>query len=117
MDEGAILCLHCGYNTQARVHGKTVRTYATTPAEQFMWSLPGLICLAAIAAIVFGIIYLWTGLPDPNSEKYRDVWWKDFINAAKVWGSIAGGLGIVGFGLFAFKRLIKNPKPPETVKR
>jgi hypothetical protein len=117
MEPEAILCLNCGYNTQTRSHGKTVRTFATTPAEQFMWSLPGLLCLAAIAFLVFGIIYLWTGLPDPNSEKNRDSTLAYFINPAKVWGSIVGSLLIVGFGLFAFKRLIKNPKPPETLKR
>ncbi len=117
MEEGGIVCLNCGYNTQTRSHGKVVRTYATTPSEQFIWSLPGILCLVGIGAIVFGIIYLWTGLPDPKSEKYREVWWKEFISAGQVWGSIFGGFVIVGLGMFAFKRLIQHPKPPELEKR
>jgi hypothetical protein len=82
-----------------------------------MWSLPGLLCIAAIVALVLGIIYLWTGLPDPNSEKMRDSLWKEFARPAQLWGSIVAGFLIVGFGVFAFKRLVKNPKPPETEKK
>jgi hypothetical protein len=117
MEEGAIVCLDCGYNTQSRSHGKIVRTYATTPSEQFMWSLPGILCVAAMAALAFGIVYLWTGLPDPTSEQSRESVWKEFIRPAQVWGSIIAGFLIAGFGLFAFKRLIKNPRPPEKEKK
>jgi hypothetical protein len=117
MEEGGVVCLHCGYNTQSRSHGKIIRTYANTPGEQFMWSLPGLLCVAAIAAIIFGVIYLWTGLPDPNSEKAKETIWKEFVRPAQVWGSVAGGFAIVGFGYFAVKRLILEPKPPEKHKK
>jgi hypothetical protein len=117
METDAVVCLHCGYNTQNRTHGKITRTYANTGSEQFMWSLPGIIAIVAIFAFIGVIVYLWTMLPDPNSKEYREVWWKDFIRAGQVWGSILSGFLIAGALFFAVKRLILNPKPPEKEKK
>src|SRR5262249_24478205 len=113
----AIICVHCGYNTQTREMGKTVRTYANTGQETFLWLLPGILCVVAIGCLIGGICYLWLKLPDPNDPKIKEEWWTFSIRPAQVWGSIIGGLMIVGAGLFAFKRLVLNPQPPEKEKK
>jgi DNA-directed RNA polymerase subunit RPC12/RpoP len=115
--EDAVICLHCGYNTQTRQHGATVRTYANTSGDQFKWLLPGILCVVGILAMIGAICYLWLGLPDPNNEKIKEEWWKEFIRPAQVWGSILAGFFIVGFGRFAVLRLVLYPTPPEMEKK
>ena len=117
MGEDDIICLHCGFNTQTRSHGRTVRTYAVTPKQQFLWSLPGVLCVLAIFALIGGIIYLWTGLPDPQSDKVKAEWWSSFIDPARVWGTIICLFLIAGAGMFAVKRLVLNPKAPEPERK
>ena len=113
--EEAIICLHCGYNTQTRQHGATVRTYANTGGDQFKWMLPGIACVVVIIAMIGAICYLWLGLPNP--EKVKEEWWKEFLMPAKVWGSIVAGAFIVVAGRFAVIRLILHPTPPEFEKK
>src|SRR5262249_55539433 len=48
MEEGAIICLSCGYNTQTREHFKTKKVYETTGMDYFVWWLPGIACILAI---------------------------------------------------------------------
>jgi hypothetical protein len=117
MEADAIVCLHCGYNTQTRSVAKTKRTYAVTPAEQFMWLLPGILCAAAVFALIGGIVYLWTGLPDPHSKDLRESTWSEFIRPAQLWGTILAGFLIAGSGMFAIRRLFLHPKPPEKEKK
>src|SRR5205085_12090110 len=40
----ALICLHCGYNTQTRRWASTKKTIEHTGGENFAWLLPGLIC-------------------------------------------------------------------------
>jgi hypothetical protein len=115
--EDAVICLHCGYNTRTRQHGATKRTYANTGSDIFKWMLPGIFCVVGIVALVGCICYLWLGLPDPNNEKIKEEWWKEFIRPAQVWGSILAGAFIFGLGVFAVNRLVLHPTPPETEKK
>ena len=51
--EEAIICLHCGYNTQTRLRAETKITVDTTPADVMTWLMPGILC-------VVGSIFLLT---------------------------------------------------------
>jgi hypothetical protein len=82
-----------------------------------MWVLPGILCIVAILALIGGIIYLWTGMPDPENPKLKDEWWISFIRPAQVWGSFLAGFLIWGAGMFAVYRLIMHPTPPEKEKK
>jgi DNA-directed RNA polymerase subunit RPC12/RpoP len=105
--EDAIICLHCGYNTQTRSHPVVKRTYANTGGEIFMWLLPGIGCVVGILALIGFICYLWLQL-DPKHY---------FTQPAQIWGSIISG-GIIFFlARFAIKRLILHPTPPEMEKK
>jgi hypothetical protein len=115
--EEAIICVHCGYNTQTRSMGATKRTYANTGQDIFMWMLPGFGCILAIAALIGGIVYLLKFLPDPENPKLQEEWWIAFIRPAQWWGTIISLFLIFFAGSFAVKRLILHPTPPETEKK
>jgi DNA-directed RNA polymerase subunit RPC12/RpoP len=117
LSEEAIICVHCGYNTQTRSMGATKRTYANTGRDIFLWLLPGILCVIAALALIGGIVYLWQGLPDPEDPKLKEEWWISFIRPAQVWGSFLAGAMIWAAGLFAVYRLILHPTPPEVEKK
>jgi rubredoxin len=108
MEEGAVICLECGYNTETRTRLQMVKTYDTTPADRTMWLLPGILC-ALTALICIGLItYMWIAWWG------RDDWWAFPL---KVWGGVMlAGISWV-CGRFGYHRLIANPNPPEVQKR
>jgi DNA-directed RNA polymerase subunit RPC12/RpoP len=113
----AIICLHCGYNTQTRTHAVIVRTYANTFMDRFMWLLPGILCVVAIMILAGCIIYLWTALPNPDDPKEKEGLGAYWIRPAQVWGTVAAGFMIFFAGMFAVYRLILHPAPPEVEKK
>jgi hypothetical protein len=117
MDEEDIICLHCGYNTQTRMHIRTERTYANTTGDVFMWLLPGIICIISIFLVIGFDFFWWFGL--------EAFWWKpmdDWIGTPsislgiRVWEVVISLFVIWFLGKFAFKRLILNPTPAEVQK-
>lgn len=111
----AIICLFCGYNTQTREQARTRKTHDVTGGDQFVWLLPGILCvLGIIAWIVLDIVYClkiddWVDL---------DSWWGTALasGAIKLWLVITSLFFIYYLGKFAVKRLIFNPNPPEVEK-
>jgi hypothetical protein len=103
MDEEAIICLECGFNTETRSRIPTRKTIDITAGDRLMWKLPGLLCAVAFFTLVGIASFLWF-LPDEE-------WYGHF--SVKLWGSIicAGFAWLTG--LYAFKRLILHPHPPE----
>jgi hypothetical protein len=116
LEEGAVVCLHCGYNTQTRTHIHILRTYAPTAQDVIMWRMPGIICGLVSLAIIAVIVFLWVGLHG-WAEDNKDAWWT-FIDGLwfQAWGSVFGGVAAFYTGLFAVKRLILHPNPPEIEK-
>jgi hypothetical protein len=109
----AIICLHCGYNSRSRQRITTVRTYAYTPLDWILWLTPGIGSLLACLAMIGVICFVWipAGLPRLAGE----AWWGHF--SIQIYGSAAAA-GVASMaGKFAFRRLIKNPRPPEKFKR
>jgi hypothetical protein len=116
MEEGAIICLTCGYNTRTREKPKVRKVYDLTRGEHFMWLLPGIACaLAVLILIGFDSWYLLKidDLIDKDASWYLAVWTSGGI---KTWVVIMSLFGIWFAGKFAVKRLILHPKPPEVEK-
>jgi DNA-directed RNA polymerase subunit RPC12/RpoP len=108
--EGALICLFCGYNTQTRGVGKTRKVIRQTGGTHFKWLLPGLIC--ALSMLIIYIANMWYIFILPSE------WPGGFLNAewARLWVGMMSMALIWGLGIFAFKRLILQPSPPEVEK-
>jgi hypothetical protein len=111
MEEGDIVCLHCGYNTVSRQKARTRKVRDTTAMDVFVWLLPGILCVLLIGALVtVDLIYILS----VNEEQFGGAWY-DFVGgkALKIWASIITVFCIYLAGKFAVRRLIFNYWPPE----
>jgi hypothetical protein len=114
--EDAVICLHCGYNTQTRDRVQMRTTYATTGFDIFLWLLPGIVCALVFFSFIGFIIFLVLWLKD-IVEANKEAWWVFGLKAMQVWGTVFSLFIMFFCGRFAIKRLIMNPKPPERLKR
>jgi hypothetical protein len=137
----AIICLHCGFNTQTREASRTRRIHDTTGEDRFMWLLPGILCIVAVFVML--IVWLLYHFALPGwifGDKWQQVLDRPEINGSRnkaafnellgedSWLSILFHYGVevwvvVGFLFlsflcirFAIKRLILHPDPPEREK-
>lgn len=118
IEEGQVICLHCGYNLRTREHHKTRKVYDLTPWEHFLWLSPGIACALAVLFIIgFNIWYLLK-IDDviswENDSFFLGMW---TISGIKLWVVITSLFLIWIAGKFAVKRLILHPKPPEVEKK
>ena len=116
MEEGAVICLICGYNTQTRERYRTVKTFDNTVGDQIAWLLPGIICvLVIIGVLIFNIWYLMKidELLGDEDSWYKSMWANGGI---KLWVVIVSLFIIYLTGRFAIKRLIIQYSKPEAVK-
>ncbi len=115
MEEGDIICLHCGYNTVTRQKVRPRKVRETTGGDVFFWLLPGILCaLGVILLITADMLYIFL----IDKDMFEEAWY-DFIGGKmlKMWTSI-GLLFIIFFlGRFAVKRLIFDNKPPEVEEK
>lgn len=130
--EDAVICLHCGYNTQTRTHVSTKRVYEPTGGEKFLWLLPGILCVVGIFVLIGYDVFHHFALPGicfdewdklidegkSRSEAIGEVDWWAFIfhPGFELWIFIISAFGCYSLGKFAVKRLVYNNKPPERVK-
>jgi hypothetical protein len=116
MDEGAIICLHCGYNTLTRERFMTTKVVAHTGGEIFLWWLPAIACILTALLFIGAIVFMWVKFDD-LSKAYDAEWYGGFFGLwAKLWGSVIACFVIFFSGRFAFKRLVLHTWPPEKVK-
>ena len=116
MDEDAIICLICGYNTRTRELHKTLKTFDNTVGEQVSWLLPGVICvLVIITVLIFDIWYLMKidDLLGNEDSWYLCMWAHHGI---KTWVIIMSLFIFFFTGRFAIKRLIIHYARPEVEK-
>jgi hypothetical protein len=102
--------LYCGYSTATRTWGKTKKSIETTGGDRFMWLLPGFICLAIILVQMIACLYVCIVLPGQlglgwhwlGSEPFR-------------LGFVVISLWFIMWypGVFAYKRLVLHPTPPD----
>jgi hypothetical protein len=118
--EEAVVCLHCGYNTQTRERVQSRKVRDTTGGEQFLWLLPGILC-----AVLAFFLLTWAIL---NTVGYFNIDWDEFRekhgeSGAKygkqgavccvIWWWVLMLWGAYKSGRFAIKRLFINNTPPE----
>ena len=127
--EDAVVCLHCGFNTQTRTHLETKKTIAPTGFEQFLWLLPGILCIPAMILMIVHALMLIIGRVNGNaplvfSATYQflfgdpdkeDKILPRAIDCCVIWWLIGYGFGIYKCIQFGIKRLIQQPKKPEKV--
>lgn len=118
IEEGQVICLHCGYNMRSREFHKTRKVYYLTWGQHLIWLSPGIACALAVFSIIgFNIWYLLK-IEDvinwDNDPWYLVVW---TIKGIKLWVVITSLFLIWLAGKFAVKRLILHPKPPEVEKK
>jgi hypothetical protein len=111
MQEGEIICLHCGYNTQSRQKLPRRKVRETTGGDIFLWLLPGILCaLVVVILITADLLYIFL----IDREMFQEAWY-DFIGGKgmKIWISIVLIFIMYLAGKFAVKRLIFHNTPPE----
>ncbi len=110
MDEGDIVCLNCGYNTQTRTHARTQRVYYNSGKDWTLWLLPGILCALAVLGIV-GFLVWFEFFPswqwDPENTNHRGV---------RIWVFVICAFPTFFALRFAIKRLVFHPRPPDVEK-
>jgi hypothetical protein len=109
----AVICLNCGYNSRTRQRMTTIRTYAYTPLDWIFWLAPGIGALIATLAMIGLICFLW--IPAGLERAAQGAWWGHF--SVQIYGSFVAGAVIWIAGKYAFRRLVRNPRPPEKFKK
>jgi len=129
----AVVCLHCGYNTQTRVKARKRKVKEITGGDQFSWTLPGILAvLYIICSIGYCFIHHYV-LPPMMINKWDELYAKEgntrfdvieqtsdnlwmeylFHPAIELWMAIMV-LGSCFFAAkFAIRRLFIDNKPPE----
>jgi DNA-directed RNA polymerase subunit RPC12/RpoP len=111
--EDAIVCLHCGYNTQTRTRAQMKKVADVTGKEIFLWQLPGYIC-AVLSLALLGLV-LWM-LFDVDARTIQSKEKKDLqkvLDCTCLWLGIGSLFGIYKLGRFAVRRLFYDNQPPE----
>jgi hypothetical protein len=118
MEEGDIVCLQCGYNTQSRERARTRKVHDTTGVDYFLWWLPGIACVLTIIFLILWDVLYCIYIADWVEYDAADSPWYSFIAhfAIKLWMVIISLFFMFYAGKYAVKRLILNYEPPEVEK-
>ncbi len=112
--EEAIICVFCGYNTQLRTWGQTVKAIGITGTQHFLHLLPGIIFLLLLITFMIGLLMFCLQLPSLVVNT-----WASFFDheSMRMW-TIGIALGFMwAFGMLAVRRLVFNPMPKEVEKQ
>jgi DNA-directed RNA polymerase subunit M/transcription elongation factor TFIIS len=113
MEEGEVICLHCGYNTITREKPKQRKVRETTGGDIFLWLLPGIFCVLLIIGLITAQL-MYILLIDMDTFGGEDAWLAVLGGPAlKVWSTVFTLFMIFAAGSFAVKRLIFDNTPPE----
>jgi hypothetical protein len=111
--EDAIICLFCGYNVQTRKVGETKKVLERTGGDWAEWTLPGILVASFILLqILLHIFWIcWTSYQYRYSDNW--FWYITSSEAYRMWMTFFTLSDMWALGLFAYKRLILEPSPPE----
>lgn len=70
--EEAVICLHCGYNTQTRTRYESKVLEEQTGQDKFMWLLPGILCCVGILLLIGYCFFHHYALPGICDEELGD---------------------------------------------
>ena len=138
MEEGDVVCLHCGYNIETREKFKTVKTVELTPGDWVAWLLPGVVCVVVdIFLIVYFLVHHFFLPRLMFSKEEYTTWSKELSEHGRFAASGSEALPFLSylfhpgietwivvmflfFGFlatrYAIRRLILHPTPPEKFK-
>jgi hypothetical protein len=111
LEDGAVVCLHCGYNTQSRDFHRTRKVADVTGGDIFVWLLPGILCVILILILIGFDIWYCLSIKDLVGDDESWSWIGS--GAIRLWLVIFSIFGMWHAGKFAFYRLILHPHPPE----
>lgn len=116
MDPDDKVCLNCGFNIVTRTRAERKAVYEPTGQEKFVWLLPGICAVLGIMTMITACVLIWL-----KTRGWMEGGW--FQNDDKTYLIKPGcfylmNVMITAFfcwhlGKFAFKRLVKNYRPPE----
>jgi ribosomal protein S27E len=110
--EDAVVCLHCGYNTQTRKKPEFKRVYDPTAQDKMLWILPGIVNIFLIFFLIGLDIFFLYGLD--STWKWMDEETTEALSKGIRTWFVGGSLfAIYKCGRFAVNRLIIQPVPPE----
>src|SRR5262245_34372935 len=110
----AVLCINCGYNLATREHMSTVKTVENSGSDQFLWLLPGIICVVVVFLLIGLDIFWCVFLPDLVAGD--DAFWWLASGPVSLWLVIMTLFTMFFCIRFAIRRLILNPVAPEVQK-
>lgn len=121
----AKVCIHCGFNNVTRTKAETRKVWAPTAQDWIVHLLPGVLALAVcIGLIVWGFV-VYANMRDWMVDSFLELEDKDATGKKKY--IVPPGFFITLNALvslavfvpcikFAYRRLVKEYYPPETVK-
>lgn len=131
----SLICLHCGYHMVKRRRVKSVQTFERTAGDWVLWLLPAFGMIILGSALLFYCFFHHLWLPGmvlsdgdlKEVERYRINPFSDhskwneatallFYWPVQMWLFLILGYSSYRCFKFAFKRLILDYAPPETVK-
>jgi hypothetical protein len=143
MEEGDVVCLHCGYNIETRTRPQLVKAIGHTGGDWFFWLAPGVLCVLCVfflltyfilhhymfpwlfIKVIDGDAQAWAAWTKTLAEQGRMAAIKEesvplyayiFHPCTEIWLAIMSIFAGYKATRFAIKRLILHPRPPEKVK-
>ena len=111
--EEAVICVFCGYNTQTREWGQTVKTMSVTAGQHIVHLLPGFFFLIMLIVFIVGLLLFCLELPALVQNTWASILDHE---SSRMWIILLAMLFMWAFGMLAFRRLVLNPKPQEKKK-
>jgi hypothetical protein len=116
MEEGDIICLSCGYNTSTRQKQHTKKVFQRTGVDWFLWLFPATLCVITILALIgLDVWYVMKELPKADEDDW--IKWAVFNKGVKLWVVIATMFAMFFCGVYAVRRFVFHPMPPEREKQ
>ncbi len=115
LNEKAVVCVYCGYNTLTRTMGQTTKVIEHTFGDYVWHLLPGILAVVLMMLMLATHIYYCVIWPDLSFVRGR---WLEFTTheSMRFWPAVFLLSFMWPFGIYAYKRLVLNPQPPEKVK-
>jgi predicted Zn finger-like uncharacterized protein len=109
-DDEAVVCLHCGYNTQTRAAVRLKKTVETTHGDRFSWLMPGFISAGGMLLLILLLLFYCVTMPDILGDSFL------VSESVRMWLTLILLAVMWPLGRYATNRLVFNPTPPEKVK-
>lgn len=114
MGDDDVVCLECGYNTWTRERLTSKKVAERTFWDWMLWLFPAITAVVIILSLIGFDVWFVLSPADTDPESF---WANDnFRKGIKLWTVIGTMFVVVMSGIFAVKRLVLNPVPPEREK-